>query len=111
MRQDPKWIDKVVESLSDQVYLTIDCDGLDPAIMPAVGTPEPGGLSWHETVALLRAVVSKRHMVGCDVVALCAVPGMAGPNLLRAKLAYKILTYRVAMASSYTASRAEIVTK
>jgi len=100
MRQDPKWIDKVVESLSDQVYLTIDCDGLDQAIMPAVGTHEPGGLSWHETVALLRAVMSKRHMVGCDVVELCPLPGMVGPNFLCAKLIYKILTYRFAKASS-----------
>ena len=45
MRQDPNWIDRVVESLGDTVYITIDCDGLDPAIMPATGTPEPGGLS------------------------------------------------------------------
>ena len=106
MRQDPKWIDKVVESLSDQVYLTIDCDGLDPAIMPAVGTPEPGGLSWHETVALLRAVMSKRHMVGCDVVELCPLPGMVGPNFLCAKLIYKILTYRFAQASGAAGSPA-----
>jgi len=99
MRQDPAWIDKVVASLSDQVYLTIDCDGLDPAIMPAVGTPEPGGLSWPETVALLRAVLSRRHVVGCDVVELCPIPGVVGPNFLCAKLIYKILTYRFAKSS------------
>jgi agmatinase len=97
MRQDPNWIDTVVASLTDQVYLTIDCDGLDPAIMPAVGTPEPGGLSWHETVALLRAVMSRRHVVGCDVVELCPLPGMVGPNFLCAKLIYKILTYGFAV--------------
>ena len=44
MRQDPNWIDRVVDSLGETVYITIDCDGLDPAIMPATGTPEPGGL-------------------------------------------------------------------
>jgi N1-aminopropylagmatine ureohydrolase len=99
MRQDPAWIDKVVASLGDQVYLTIDCDGLDPAVMPAVGTPEPGGLSWHETVALIRAVMSRRQVVGCDVVELCPIPGMVGPNFLCAKLIYKILTYRFAKAS------------
>jgi agmatinase len=99
MRQDPNWIDQVVSSLSDQVYLTIDCDGLDPAVMPAVGTPEPGGLSWHETMALLRAVMSKRLVVGCDVVELCPLPGMVGPNFLCAKLIYKILSYRFAKAS------------
>jgi agmatinase len=99
MRQDPAWIDKVVASLSDKVYLTIDCDGLDPAIMPAVGTPEPGGLTWHETVALLRAVMSKRLVVGCDLVELCPIPGMVGPNFVCAKLIYKILSYRFAKAS------------
>ena len=61
MRQDADWIDRVVESLSETVYITIDCDGLDPAIMPAVGTPEPGGLSWYETLALLRRVIESRH--------------------------------------------------
>jgi agmatinase len=97
MRRDPGWIGKVVDSLTENVYLTIDCDGLDPAIMPAVGTPEPGGLSWHETMALLRAVVSQRHLVGCDVVELCPLPGMVGPNFLCAKLIYKILSYRFAL--------------
>jgi agmatinase len=99
MRQDPAWIDKVVASLSDKVYLTIDCDGLDPSVMPAVGTPEPGGLTWHETMALLRAVMSKRLVVGCDLVELCPIPGMVGPNFLCAKLIYKILGYRFAKAS------------
>ena len=99
MRQDPKWIDNVVASLTDNVYVTIDCDGLDPAIMPAVGTPEPGGLSWHETMALLKAVMTKRLVVGCDVVELCPLPGMVGPNFLCAKLIYKILSYRFAKAT------------
>jgi agmatinase len=96
MRQDPHWIDQVVSSLSDQVYVTIDADGLDPAIMPAVGTPEPGGLSWHETTTLLKAVMARRHVVGCDLVELCPLPGMVGPNFLCAKLIYKILTYHFA---------------
>lgn len=98
MRQDPNWIDRVVSSLTDTVYITIDADGLDPAIMPAVGTPEPGGLSWHETVALLRAVMTRRRVVGCDLVELCPLPGMVGPNFLCAKLIYKILSYRFAKA-------------
>lgn len=96
MRQDPNWIDAVVNSLTDQVYLTVDVDGLDPAIMPATGTPEPGGLSWHETLALLKAVMSRRHVVGCDVVELCPIPGLAAPNFLCAKLVYRILSYRFA---------------
>jgi len=94
MRQDPDWIDKVVEGLSEAVYITIDADGLDPAIMPAVGTPEPGGLSWPETTALLKAVLSRRRVVACDLVELNPLPGMVGPNFLCAKLIYKILSYR-----------------
>jgi agmatinase len=94
MRQDPGWIDRIVDSLSDTVYITIDCDGLDPAIMPAVGTPEPGGLSWYETLTLLRRVIEAKNVVGCDLVELCPLPGLVAPNFLCAKLIYKILTYR-----------------
>jgi len=94
MRRDPNWILKVVESLSETVYITIDVDGMDPAIMPATGTPEPGGLSWYELLALLRAVISARTVVGCDVVELSPLPGVAAPNFLCAKLVYKILTYQ-----------------
>jgi len=54
MRKNPRWIDRVVESLAETVYITIDVDGMDPAIMPATGTPEPGGLSWYELLSLLR---------------------------------------------------------
>jgi agmatinase len=94
MRQDPNWMDRVVDSLSETVYITIDCDGLDPAIMPAVGTPEPGGLSWYETLALLRRVIESRRVVGCDLVELSPIPGNVAPNFLCAKLIYKILSYR-----------------
>jgi agmatinase len=94
MRQDPKWMDRVVESLGESVYITIDADGLDPAIMPSVGTPEPGGLSWYETLALLRKVIESRTVVGCDLVELCPMPGNVAPNFLCAKLVYKILSYR-----------------
>jgi agmatinase len=94
MRQHDDWIDRVVDSLGETVYITIDCDGLDPAIMPAVGTPEPGGLSWHETLRLLRRVIASRRVVGCDIVELCPIPGMVAPNFLCAKLLYKILSYR-----------------
>jgi agmatinase len=94
MRQRADWMDQVVDSLSDTVYITIDCDGLDPAIMPAVGTPEPGGLSWYETLALLRRVIERRTVVGCDIVELCPMAGNVAPNFLCAKLVYKILSYR-----------------
>lgn len=96
MRRDPQWIDRVVETLTDPVYVTIDVDGMDPAIMPATGTPEPGGLSWYEILALLRATIARRNVVACDVVELSPLPGLMAPNFLCAKLIYKILTYRFA---------------
>jgi agmatinase len=94
MRRDRNWIDRVVESLGETVYITIDCDGMDPAIMPSTGTPEPGGLSWYELLSLLRAVMSARRVVGCDLVELSPLPGVVAPNFLCAKLIYKMLAYR-----------------
>jgi len=94
MRENADWIDRVVESLTDTVYISIDVDGFDPAIMPATGTPEPGGLSWHEALRLLRQVIARRKVVGCDIVELSPMPGNVAPNFLCAKLIYKILSYR-----------------
>jgi agmatinase len=96
MRQDPAWMDRIVESLADDVYLSIDVDGMDPAIMPATGTPEPGGLSWAEITALLRTVAARRRIIAADVVELSPIPGMVAPSFLCAKLIYKLLTYRFA---------------
>jgi len=96
MRRDPSWIDSIVGTLAETVYITIDVDGLDPAIMPATGTPEPGGLSWYELLALLRATIERRTVVACDVVELSPLPGLMAPNFLCAKLIYKILGYRFA---------------
>jgi agmatinase len=96
MRRDPAWVERVIETLGDPVYITIDVDGMDPAIMPSTGTPEPGGLSWYEMLAVLRATIERREVIGCDVVELSPLPGMIAPNFLCAKLIYKILTYRFA---------------
>jgi len=96
MRQDPKWIDTVVESLEKNVYVSIDVDGMDPAIMPATGTPEPGGLSWAEITTLLRRTAERRTIVAADLVELSPIPGMVAPTFLCAKLVYKLLTYRFA---------------
>lgn len=94
MRDDPRWIDRAVDALGDDVYVTIDLDGLDPAYMPAVGTPEPGGLAWRELTTLLRRTFERKRVVACDVVELCPVPGLVSPNFIAAKLVYKLLTYR-----------------
>jgi len=96
MRDDPHWMERAVEKLSQTVYITIDCDGLDPAIMPAVGTPEPGGLSWRELLTLLKLVMARRTVVACDVVELCPLAGVVAPNFLAARLVYKLVGYRFA---------------
>jgi agmatinase len=94
MRSDPAWITRIVDALGDKVYITIDCDGIDPAIMPAVGTPEPGGLSWRELLTLLKLVMVKKTVVAADVVELCPIPGLVAPNFLAARLVYKLIGYR-----------------
>ncbi len=94
MREDPRWMDRVVDALGEKVYITIDCDGIDPAVMPAVGTPEPGGLSWRELLSLLKLTMSRRTVVAADVVELCPIPGFVAPNFLAARLVYKLIGYR-----------------
>jgi agmatinase len=88
-----EWVGRVVDALPDQVYVTVDLDAFDPSIMPATGTPEPGGLGWYETLELLRTVAERRRIVGCDVVELMPIPGFAGPDFLAAKLVCKLLAY------------------
>jgi len=83
-----------------QVFLTIDLDGLDPSIMPAVGTPEPGGLSWNRTLEVVRVVCRESAGVPAfDVVELAPIPGFLGPDFLAAKLVYKILSLLLARRS------------
>jgi N1-aminopropylagmatine ureohydrolase len=84
----------ISEALTDQVYITICLDGFDPSIMPAVGTPEPGGLGWYDVLRIVRRVAETRHIVGFDVVELFPMPGHVAPDFLAAKLVYKVLGYR-----------------
>jgi agmatinase len=87
------WAEQVVAALSPHVYLTLDLDGLDPSIMPATGTPEPGGLSWQQVTTLLRLVAARRDIVGMDVVELLPTPGLHAADFLAAKLIYRALGY------------------
>ena len=88
------WINQVVKKLKRNVYITFDLDALDPSIMPATGTPEPGGLQWYETMSLLRSVFSQRNVVGFDIVELAPIEGLHHPQFLVAKLYYKMLSYK-----------------
>jgi N1-aminopropylagmatine ureohydrolase len=87
------WIAKVLDDLSPHVYLTIDVDGFDPSIIPATGTPEPGGLDWHQVTSLVRAVADHKKIVAMDVVELLPQAGNHASDFLTAKLVYKCLGY------------------
>ncbi|MGC9027397.1 MAG: agmatinase [bacterium] len=87
------WKEQVLESLGENVYLTVDLDGFDPSIAPAVGTPEPGGLLWYDVVNLIKMVAHSRNIIGCDIVELSPRPGSIVTDFLAAKLAYKIIAY------------------
>ncbi|MGK7311640.1 MAG: agmatinase [Candidatus Longimicrobiales bacterium M2_2A_002] len=88
------WIDEVVERLGPDVYITFDVDGLDPALVPATGTPEPGGLQWYPVLKLLRRVFTEKTVHAADIVELAPIPGLHAPDFLVAKLAYKMVGYR-----------------
>jgi len=88
-----QWINEAIELLSPHVYVTIDLDGFDPSLIPAVGTPEPGGLSWEEVTALLRRLTLRRHLVGADVVELAPIGHMHAPDFVAARLVYKLIGY------------------
>jgi len=87
----------VVDSLSKNVYLTFDLDAFDSGLMPATGRPEPGGLNWYQTTEILRAVASKKKIIGADVVELTPIKGFNAPDFLAAKLVYKIIGYQSLM--------------
>jgi len=76
------------------VYLTFDVDGLDSSIMPATGTPEPGGLLWDETLNIIKIAAKNSNIVGADINELAPIKGFNSYNFLVAKLAYKILSYK-----------------
>ena len=86
-------VDAVLAELTNPVYVSIDLDAFDPAFVPGVGTPEPGGLTWDEGLRLLRAVFERRQVVGIDVVELCPIPGQIVSEFFAAKLVNKLIGY------------------
>ncbi len=88
------WRREVVDRVRGRrVFLTIDVDGLDPAIVPATGTPEPDGLTWNETLDLVRVISENATIVGIDCVELAPSPGLHAADFAVAKLLYKVITY------------------
>ncbi len=92
--ESDEWMLKVLDHLSDNVYLTFDLDVFDSALMPSTGTPEPGGLYWPQVTKLLKLIAQYKNLVGFDVVELCPNAIDPSPDFLAAKLVYKLLSYQ-----------------
>lgn len=93
IRTNPDWMLHAVSALPEYVYLTIDADGFDPAVIPAVGTAEPNGLFWVETLAFLQMVFKERKVVGFDVVECAPIEGSILSEYTLAKLVYRLIGY------------------
>jgi len=91
------WFGKCLNKLTKNVYLTIDLDVFDPAILPSTGTPEPGGLGWYQVLTFLKLLMKQKNVVGFDVVELCPNPQSKASDFLAAKLIYKLLSYKFEM--------------
>ncbi len=90
---DDRWMDDAIDRLTDHIYVTIDLDAFDSSIMPATGTPEPGGLDWRTVETLLeRLCAGGKRVVGFDVVELLPTPGLHACDFLAAKLVYRFLS-------------------
>lgn len=93
--EQSEWIERVLSQLGSSVYVSVDLDGLDPSVIPATGTPVPGGLSWYQLLALLKAVGDARQIVGCDLCELAPIQGQHASDFAAALLAYKMIGYFV----------------
>jgi len=91
---------RMTEALTDDVFITMDLDVLDPSVMPSTGTPEPGGLAWREVLKILREVTMQKRVRGFDVVELAPIPGLHAPDFLAARLVYKTMAYLSAAKAS-----------
>lgn len=86
---------ELLDGLPERVYLTFDVDFFDPSLLPATGTPEPGGGTWYPTLRLLRALFERKEVLAMDVVELAPAPALAASDFVAARLLYKCLGYRL----------------
>ena len=92
--RNPDWMERALAAIStEKVFLTIDLDGIDPTLLPGVGTPEPGGLNWYSLTEFLRRVFATRDTIGCDVMELAPVNDSVVSEFTAAKLVYKLIGY------------------
>ena len=92
VNKDDSWMEKAIDLLSDNVYITLDLDAFDPSIMPSTGTPEPGGLGWYQVMDLIDKLVSRKNLVGFDVVELSPLDSNKAPDFMAAKIVYRFLS-------------------
>ena len=91
----PDWMDRAIASIkTPKVFLTIDLDGIDPTLIPGVGTPEPGGLNWYSLMTFLQRVFENHDVIGCDVMELAPIAGSVVSEFTAAKLVYKLIGYQ-----------------
>ncbi len=88
------WEEKALAMMTDNVYVTIDLDVFDPAILPGTGTPEPGGLGYYQVLKFLRKVFETKNVIAFDIVELAPIPNHKASEFLVAKLYYKLLSYK-----------------
>lgn len=86
-----RWIPEILAACTGPVYLTFDCDGLDASLVPALGTPEPGGLGWYDTLALVTALANGPGIVGMDISEIAPIEGFVAPQFSIARLIYRML--------------------
>ena len=97
-RNQDRWnYNEIISTLSDNVYLSIDLDGLDCGIMPSTGTPEPGGLGWYQLMDLIKVLCVRKNVVAADIVELAPIKTLHAPDFLAAKLMYKLIGYKFAL--------------
>lgn len=94
--EDPNWIDRAIAAIeTERVFITIDLDGIDPGLIPGVGTPQPGGLSWYSCLRFLRRLFETRSVIGCDIMELAPLPESVVSEFTAATLAYKLIGYQM----------------
>jgi agmatinase len=86
-----RWVSDVIKACDAPVYLTFDCDGLDASVVPALGTPEPGGLGWYDTLTLVTALANGPGVIGMDISEIAPIQGFVAPQFTIARLIYRIL--------------------
>ena len=91
--ENKNWCETIGKDLSGDVFISIDLDVFDPSIMPATGTPEPGGVYWRDVLRLLKTVSQLCRIRGFDVVELAPIPSIVAPDFMAAKLIYRLMGY------------------